>query len=291
MAVSLDLLINAIVAGILLGGFYAAVTVGITITFGMLDIANIAQPAFILLGSYAAYIVNGMIGLDPILTGILMLPVFFVVGMIVYQLYYHAFESRGEQSIQGLAFFFGLLFVAEVSLILVFGVDYRFVEAPYIGPSLRFGIFDLPLRMLIPFAVSLVMVALLQLYLTHSFIGRAILAVSQDSLALRLMAANPTRIKRIAFGISIATCALAGAFLIIIQPVEPSIGRDYIGRIFAICVLGGMTSFPGMVMAAILIGIVESITATFYGPSWAPAVAFGFLLITLAVRPAGLLGR
>ena len=291
MAVSLDLLINAIVAGILLGGFYAAVTVGITITFGMLDIANIAQPAFILLGSYAAYIVNGMIGLDPILTGILMLPVFFVVGMIVYQLYYHAFESRGEQSIQGLAFFFGLLFVAEVSLILVFGVDYRFVEAPYIGPSLRFGIFDLPLRMLIPFAVSLVMVALLQLYLTHSFIGRAILAVSQDALALRLMAADPIRIKRIAFGISIATCALAGAFLIIIQPVEPSIGRDYIGRIFAICVLGGMTSFPGMVMAAILIGIVESITATFYGPSWAPAVAFGFLLITLAIRPAGLAGR
>jgi branched-chain amino acid transport system permease protein len=291
MAVSLDLLINAIVAGILLGGFYAAVTVGITITFGMLDIANIAQPAFILLGSYAAYIVNGATGLDPIVTGVLMMPVFFVVGMIVYQLYYHAFESRGEQSIQGLAFFFGLLFVAEVSLILVFGVDYRFVEAPYIGPSLRFGIFDLPLRMLIPFAVSLVMVALLQLYLTHSFIGRAILAVSQDPLALRLMAANPTRIKRIAFGISIATCAVAGAFLIIIQPVEPSIGRDYIGRIFAICVLGGMTSFPGMVMAAILIGIVESITATFYGPSWAPAVAFGFLLITLAVRPAGLLGR
>lgn len=291
MAVSLDLLINAIVAGILLGGFYAAVTVGITITFGMLDIANIAQPAFILLGSYAAYIINGMTGLDPILTGIVMLPVFFVVGTVVYQLYYHAFESRGEQSIQGLAFFFGLLFVAEVSLILAFGVDYRFVEAPYIGPSLRFGIFDLPLRMLIPFAVSLLMVALLQLYLTHSFIGRAILAVSQDPLALRLMAANPTRIKRIAFGISIATCALAGAFLIIIQPVEPSIGRDYIGRIFAICVLGGMTSFPGMVMAAILIGIVESITATFYGPSWAPAVAFGFLLIALAVRPAGLLGR
>ena len=291
MAVSLDLLINAIVAGILLGGFYAAVTVGITITFGMLDIANIAQPAFILLGSYAAYILNGATGLDPILTGVLMLPVFFVVGMIVYQLYYHAFESRGEQSIQGLAFFFGLLFVGEVSLILVFGVDYRFVEAPYIGPSLRFGIFDLPLRMLIPFAVSLVMVVLLQLYLTHSFIGRAILAVSQDRLALQLMAASPTRIKQIAFGISTATCALAGTFLIIIQPVEPSIGRDYIGRIFAICVLGGMTSFPGMVMAAVLIGIVESITATFYGPSWAPAVAFGFLLITLAVRPAGLLGR
>jgi branched-chain amino acid transport system permease protein len=105
------------------------------------------------------------------------------------------------------------------------------------------------------------------------------------------MAANPTRVKRVAFGISIATASLAGALLIIIQPVEPSIGRDYIGRIFAICVLGGMTSFPGMVVGAMLIGIAESITATFYGPSWAPAVAFGFLLLTLAVRPAGILGR
>jgi branched-chain amino acid transport system permease protein len=289
--VSLDLLLNAIVAGILLGGFYAAVTVGITISFGMLDIANISQPAFILLGSYAAYIINSYAGIDPILIGLVMTPVFYVIGMAVYRLYYYSFESRGEQSIQGLAFFFGLLFVAEVSLILVFGVDYRFVEAPYTTGTLQFGIFDLPYRMLVPFVLSLVMIGILQLYLTRSFVGRAILAVSQDSLALQLMAASPTRIKQIAFGLSVATCALAGTFLIIIQPVEPSIGRDYIGRIFAICVLGGMTSFPGMIVAALLIGVVESITATFYGPSWAPAVAFGFLLITLAIRPAGLAGR
>ena len=291
MAVSLDLLVNAIVAGILLGGFYAAVSVGITISFGMLDIANIAQPAFILLGSYAAYMVNSSLGFDPILIGVVMLPVFYVIGMAVYRLYYYSFELRGEQAIQGLAFFFGLLFVAEVSLVLVFGVDYRFVEAPYIGPSLHLGLFDLPLRMLIPCVVSLVMIGLLQLYLSRSFIGRAILAVSQDGLALQLMAASPTRIKQIAFGISVATCSLAGAFLIIIQPIEPSIGRDYIGRIFAICVLGGLTSFPGMLLAAMVLGVVESITATFYGPSWAPAVSFGFLLVTRAVRPAGLLGR
>ncbi|HYM73843.1 MAG TPA: branched-chain amino acid ABC transporter permease [Stellaceae bacterium] len=286
-----DLFINAIVAGILLGGFYAAVSVGVTISFGMLDIANISQPAFILLGSYAAYMTNLYFGLDPIVTGVVMTPAFYLLGMAVYRLYYYAFERRGEQAIQGLAFFFGLLFVGEVSLVLAFGVDYRFVEASYIGPSLHLGIIDLPLRMLLPCVFSLVMVGLLQLYLSRSFIGRAILAVSQDGLALQLMAASPTRIKQIAFGISIATCAVAGSFLIIIQPVEPSIGRDYIGRIFAICVLGGMTSMPGMLIASFLLGIVESITATFYGPSWAPAVAFGLLLVTLAVRPAGLLGR
>jgi branched-chain amino acid transport system permease protein len=135
------------------------------------------------------------------------------------------------------------------------------------------------------------MMGLLQLYLSHSFIGRAVQAVAQDPLALRLMAANPSRIKRIAFGLSIATASIAGAILIIIQPVEPSIGRDYIGRVFAICVLGGLGSFTGTLVAAMALGVAESLTATFYGPSWSPAVAFGVLLLTLAVRPSGLFGR
>jgi branched-chain amino acid transport system permease protein len=291
MGVSVDLLLSAIVAGILLGGFYAAVTVGVSISFGMLDIVNIAHPAFIILGSYLVYILNQSYGVDPILAAIILLPVFYVLGSAVYQLYYVVFERRGDEALRGLAFFFGLLFIIEVALILAFGVDYRFVNADYIGTTLHYGPIDLPLRMLIPCVVSLLMMLCLQLYLTRTFIGRAIMAVSQDQLALRLMAVDPVRIKRIAFGISIATAAIAGAFLIVIQPVEPSVGREYIGRVFAICVLGGMGSLPGTVLAAMLLGIVESITATFYGPSWAPAVAFGILLLTLAFRPAGILGR
>jgi branched-chain amino acid transport system permease protein len=278
-------------AGVLLGGFYVAVTVGVSISFGMLDIVNIAHPAFIILGSYLAYIINQSFGLDPILVGLLMLPVFYALGASVYQVYYLSFEKRGQEALRGLAFFFGILFITEVGLILVFGVDYRYVDAGYIGPTLRFGFVDLPYRMLVPCVLSLAMLAALQLYLSNTFVGRAIKAVSQDQQALALMAANPIKIKRIAFGISIATAAMAGAFLIIIQPVEPSVGREYIGRVFAICVLGGLGSLPGTVIGAMLLGVVESITATFYGPSWAPAVAFGFLLLTLAFRPAGLLGR
>ena len=291
MGIPLDLLGNAIVAGLLLGGFYAAVTVGVSISFGMLDIVNIAHPAFIILGSYIAYIINATTGADPIVSAIVMLPVFYLLGMAIYQVYYVAFEKRGQEALRGLAFFFGLLFITEVGLILTFGVDYRYVEARYIGPTWHIGFLDLPLRMLVPCVVSLLMVLGLQLFLTKSFIGRAIQAVAQDQLALQLLAANPIRIKRMAFGVSIATAALAGAFLIIIQPVEPSVGREYIGRVFAICVLGGMGSLPGTVIAAMLLGVVESFTATFYGPSWAPAVSFGFLLATLAVRPAGILGR
>jgi len=291
MDIPFDLLVNAIVAGLLLGGFYAAVTAGVSISFGMLDIVNIAHPGFIILGSYIAYFVNINFGVDPIVVSIIMLPVFFALGMLVYQVYYLSFERRGQESLRGLAFFFGLLFVTEVTLILVFGVDYRYVEAAYIGPSLHFGMVDLPLRMLVPCLTALALFAAIELFITRTFTGRAIMAVSQDQLALQLMAADPIRIKRIAFGISIATAAVAGALLIIIQPVEPSVGREYIGRVFAICVLGGLGSMPGTLIAALLLGIVESLTATFYGPSWAPAVAFGFLLLTLAFRPAGLLGR
>ena len=288
---SFDLLINAIVSGILIGGFYAAVTSGVSLSFGILDIVNIAHPAFIILGSYVAYIVNANFGIDPILAAIVATPAFYVLGAGIYQIYYVSFEKRGQESLRGLAFFFGLLFITEVTLILYFGVDYRYVEAPYIGPTWHIGTIDLPLRILVPCVVSLLLIAALQLILSRTFIGRAIMAVAQDPFALRLMAIDPTRIKRVAFGLSIATASLAGAFLIIIQPVEPSVGRQYIGRVFAICVLGGMNSLPGTVIAAMLIGIVESLTATFYGPSWAPAVSFGFLLLTLAVRPAGLLGR
>jgi branched-chain amino acid transport system permease protein len=291
MIFSFDLLINAVVSGILIGGFYAAVTSGVSLSFGILDIVNIAHPAFIILGSYIAYIANATLGVDPILASIVMMPLFFVLGSGIYQVYYVSFEKRGQESLRGLAFFFGLLFITEVTLVLYFGVDYRYVEARYIGPSWHFAMLDIPLRILVPCLVSLVMTAGLQIFLTRSFLGRAIMAVAQDQLALRLMAVDPIKIKRIAFGISIATASLAGAFLIIIQPVEPSVGREYIGRIFAICVLGGMGSLPGTVIAAMLLGVVESLTSTFYGPSWAPAVSFGFLLLTLAVRPAGLLGR
>jgi branched-chain amino acid transport system permease protein len=292
MAVSLDLLLSAVVAGILLGGFYAAVTVGVSISFGMLDIVNIAHPAFIILGSYIAYIVNTRLGIDPILASVIVAPAFYALGAVIYQIYHLAFERRGDESLRGLAFFFGLLFVTEVVLLLIFGVDYRSVDASYIGANLPVGGgIEIPLRLLVPCIAALLMFACLQIFLSRSFIGRAVMAVSQDPMALRLMAVDPTRIKRIAFGISIATASMAGAFLIIIQPVIPSVGRDYIGRIFAICVLGGLGSLPGTLIAALLLGVAESLTATFYGPSWAPAVSFGILLFTLAVRPSGLLGR
>jgi len=288
---SWDLLANAVVAGLLLGGFYAAVSLGVALTFGLLDVVNIAQPAFVILGSYAAYVMNSSFGVDPILTGLLFTPLFYALGAVVYRIYYGSFERRGEEALRGLVFFFGLLFIIEVSLSLKYGVDYRLVEAPYIGRSIDLGGVGIAFRLLVPCVVGVAMTVALQLFLSRTFYGRAIMGVSQDRVALRLMGADPVHIKTVAFGLGIASASLAGALLVTIAPVVPSTDRDYIGRVFAITVLGGMGSLGGMLVAAVILGVAESLMATFYGPSWSLAVSFGILLLALAVRPAGLLGR
>ena len=287
----LELLVEAVVAGVLLGCFYAAVSVGLAVAFGLLDIPHIAHPAFLVLGAYGAYSL-GQYGLDPLLAGAALTPVFFVLGLGVYRFYHAVFERRGSDAgLRGLAFFFGVAFIVEVALILSFGVDQRMVDAAYIGNSVALGEMRLPVRMLVAFAMAVLLTAILSLYLTGTFTGRAIKAVAQDQTALALMGADPVRIKQWAFGIATGTCALAGSLLIIVGPVEPGLGRLYIGRTFCVAVLAGLGSMPGTLVAGIILGVAESVVLTSLGASWAPAVAFGLLLVVLAVRPTGLFGR
>jgi len=288
---SFELLPDAILLGILVGCFYAAVSIGLSLAFGLLDVPHIAHPAFLVLGSYGTYVL-GSAGWDPLVAGLALMPLFFALGIAVYRFYYETFERRGsEAGVRGLAFFFGVAFIIEVGLILAFGVDQRMVEADYIGRSLSIGDMRLPLRMLVAAGVALVLTLALSLYLSKTFTGRAIRAVAQDEPALRLMGANPVRIKQWAFGISTAVTAVAGAMLIVVGPVEPSLDRVYIGRTFCVVVLAGLGSMTGTLAAGLILGISESIVLTLFGASWAPAVSFGLLLIVLGLRPQGLFGR
>ena len=277
--------------GILLGGFYAALSIGLSLSFGLLDIVNIAHPAFVILGAFVCFIFNSVYGIDPILVGIIFTPVFFLLGTLIYRVYYESFEKTGATALRGLAFFFGVMFIIEVFLIIFFGVDFQMVEAEYIDYKLTFGFVDIPFRMFVPFVIAMIMPLGLQYFSSKTFFGRAMQAVAQDSLARRLIAIDPAKIKRIAFGISLATCSVAGALFVIVMPIEPSIGRLYIGQVFAIVVLGGLGSQSGTLIAAMLLGLVESLITTFFGPSWAPAVAFSALILVLAFKPTGILGR
>ncbi len=288
---SFALLLDAVVLGLLLGCFYAAVSIGLSISFGLLDVPNVAHPAFLVAASYGTYLL-GEYGVDPILAGLMLTPVFFVFGLAMYRFYYATFEKRGSDAgVRGIAFFFGIAFIVEVGIILAFGVDQRSVQASYIGKSIDIFSLRIPLRLIVAFAVALALTVALSLYLSRTFTGRAIRAVAQDADALRLMGADPVATKQWAFGIATAVVAIAGSLLIIVQPVEPTLDRAYIGRTFCVVVMAGLGSMSGTLLAGLILGVAESIVLTIYGASWAPAISFALLLGVLAVRPQGMFGR
>ena len=214
-----------------------------------------------------------------------------MIGIGVYLAFYHSFEKRGAEPLRGLVFFFGILFLIEVALLLTFGVDYRLARASWIGKSIDIGFVGIALRLFVPFVVGVILTVLFYLFFSRTFLGMITRGVAQDITAVRLMGANPIRIKTIAFGLSIATASIAGALMISIGPVEPGLGREFIGRVFAVTVLAGMGSISGTLFAAILLGVAESLTATLGGPAWGMAVSFSILLIVLAVKPSGLFRR
>src|SRR5690242_13647435 len=172
MGIPLELLWEAVIFGILLGGFYAAVSIGLSVSFGLLDVPHVAHPAIMVLGAYCTWLL-GTQGLDPILAGVVLMPAFFALGVGIYRFYYETFERRGtDAGTRGIAFFFGLALIIEVGLILEFGVDQRTVEAAYIGESYELGEIRIPYRMLAAFATAQVLMAGLTLYLAKTFTGR-----------------------------------------------------------------------------------------------------------------------
>jgi branched-chain amino acid transport system permease protein len=289
---SIELLRDAVVLGVLLGCFYAAVSIGLSVCFGLLDVPQVAHPAFLVLASYGVFWLNDRYDIDPLVAGLIITPLFFVLGVITYRIYHETFERRGsDAAVRGIAFFFGVAFIIEVLIILQFGVDQQSVSASYIGKAWSFGGLRIPVRQLVAFGVALALTGGLATYLSKTFMGRAIRAVAQDEEGLRLMGANPVRIKQFAFGIATAVLGLAGALLIIIAPVEPTLDRVYIGRTFCVVVMAGLGSISGTLLASIILGVAETIVLTMFGASWAPAISFTLLLAVLAVRPQGLLGR
>jgi branched-chain amino acid transport system permease protein len=288
--VLLDLTLNALASGLLLGSIYALLSLGLAITFGILHVPNIAHPVLVVVGAYAVAALN-LEGLDPMIAAVPAAFVFYAAGLLFYEFYFRVFERRGgTDTLQSLTLFFGVGLVFEILLLVAFGADPKSVDVPYVGQSLSVGLVTLPYRLLVPALLSPVVLALLWLYLTRTHTGLAIRAVAHGEAALSIVGISPRTIKRHAFGLATASAVFAGAALVILGPVGPFSGHAQIGRVFAVVVLAGMGSIPGTMAAALVIGLAESLVTSFINPSWSPGVAFGILLATLALRPRGLFG-
>ncbi|TEA79007.1 branched-chain amino acid ABC transporter permease [Allopusillimonas ginsengisoli] len=288
----IDLFVNTLISGLLLGGFYALATLGLTLSFGMLDVVNIAQPAVMVCAAILTQAAATRFGLDPFLCGLFVLIGFFFIGKYFYRQYFKVFEVKRSGSIEALALFFALLFLLETGLAMIFGPERRQINtAWYVSTTLQIGRFSLPMRLLIPFVAATILGGGMIAFLRHTFIGRAVAAVGQDKLAVRFVGIDPLRIRSFAFGLSLALGAFAGICLLLIQPVDPWAGHTYLGRMFSICILGGLASVRGTWVAAVVFGVLENFTATYVGPEWSLCVAFVLLLVTLVIRPQGLFAR
>lgn len=290
----INIILNAVVSGVLIGGFYTACAIGLSISFGMLRIPNIAHPGFIITGGFLTFYLSNTLGIDPLLAGLILIPPFFGLGILLYRVYYRVFESRREEregQMSALVLFFGVLMILESLLSISFGVDFRTVRTPWASQILQLGAISISFRMLIPFLCSVLIVGILYLYFSKTYLGLIIQAVAQDSMAATLVGSNPLWAKSIAFGISFATAGYAGTLFVCLVPVEPSLGMQFLGRVFSIAILGGLGSPIGTAVAGLIVGITESFTTTFIGSSWTLAVSFILLLIIIAVKPTGLFRR
>jgi len=286
-----EMLLNAFVLGILVGGLYAIISLGISMGIGLLNISNLAHVGFMLLASYGAYTLNAEMNLDPIVAGAMLSPFFFILGYALYVMYYKVFERRIELPGTGLVFLFGLLVILEMVMYALFGITERGIYTYYSMQTITIGFLRLPLRILYPFILCFGLVIAIYFFLTRTRLGIALRGVGLDEHVIACVGCDPLRAKSIIFGLSLATASLAGGFLIAAQPISPYSGRQFIGIAFAVGVIGGMGNIFGTFLAALLLGVLGNLVTALYGSIWGAAISFMIALLVLLIRPKGLLRR
>ena len=271
--------------GILLGGFYALLGVGMTMIFGIVGLTNLAHGEFVILGAYASTMLAAWLGVDPILSLAVTVPLMFLAGLLLQRLLINRIMDKDKES--ALLVTFGLSIILQDALLLLFSADTQHIFTPYSLETLHFAGLDLSLLNVILFAVSAVCLAALTWFLAKTDTGRAIRAVADDPHAAMLSGINTHWICAVAMGISMATAAVGGLCVGLKWTFHPSSGGDYLLISFIVVVIGGMGSVPGTFLAGLIFGLAQ----VFGGASYGMLISYLALLVILAVRPSGLLGK
>jgi branched-chain amino acid transport system permease protein len=275
--------------GVVLGGLYAAIAVGFSLVWGVLNVINLLHGSFIVLGAYVAFFAYGLLGLHPFLTAPIAGAILFVIGYSLQSTVIN--RVIGTPVLMTLTLTFGLDLLLNNAMLLAFKADYRKVVLdPPLG-SISLGPVVLPLDRVAVMALALLLTYGLYRLLRDSKMGRAIISVRMDREAAALMGVNVMRMQAITFGIGAFMAGAAGSLLSIIYPISPLNSITFLGKAFVICVIGGLGSVGGAIAGGITLGLIESFAALWFGPEYAVPLSFALLVVFLAVRPTGLLGR
>ncbi|KAB2873844.1 MAG: branched-chain amino acid ABC transporter permease [Burkholderiaceae bacterium] len=283
------LLWQVLLSGILLGGLYALMALGLALVWGVLNIVNLAHGAFIMVGAYVTWALFTYLHIDPFVALPVAAAVLFVIGYAV---------QRGILNLvirapmfNTLLITFGLEVVLTFLAQLVFSADFRTINPSYAGSNFSVGGITIPYLQLVAFLIACALTFALWAFLTRSRIGRGIRAAAQNLVAARLYGVAPRSIYALTFGLGTALAGVAGGLYGTVSQINPYIGGALTAKSFVIAIIGGLDNPLGVIVGGLFLGVVESLTALYIGPTYKDAISFGLLVVVLIVRPTGLLGR
>ncbi len=281
-------LVEAIILGLLIGGVYALMASGLTLIFGVMNVINVAHGAFLILSAFLTYSLWTATGLDPLLAIAITTPAMFGFGWLLYS--GAIVRIRAAPAAASVLLTFALALVLEGVMGLVWGNTSHAVRPPYFNQSFTVGELFLPKAQVYGCLVAIAVLVALWMFLTRTWTGRAIRASAVNPQGARLVGVNVAAVATMTFAIGVATTGAGGSIIGVLYPFLPGSHYLWISRLLGIIVLGGLGSLPGAVIGAVLIGIGESLTATYISPQWTTAVPYVVIFVVLLVRPQGLMG-
>jgi branched-chain amino acid transport system permease protein len=285
-----DLIVQGVVTGILIGGLYALMSLGISLSWGALKIINLAQFSFILLSAYLVYQLTVSYEVDPLLTLVVVLPVFFAAGALM-QMFFHWAKVDEFKS---LIVTFGFFIILQSVMQTIWSADFRQIGTAlneYQQGSFVIAGIALPYPSLMAFGAAVVIAIAMSAVLTRTYFGKAVRAVAQDPEMARAYGVDPSRVAVMLSGFSSAFSALAGLFIALGQSIFPGLAVTWFGVVFSVVILGGLGNAMGALTAGVIVGVAAGTASVVWGPLAAPLVTFIILIAALLFRPEGLLTR
>jgi branched-chain amino acid transport system permease protein len=282
-------LLQALVSGILIGGVYALIGIGLTIIFGVMRVTNFAHGDLMMVGMYLTYFLFTLAKIDPFVSILITIPCMFLFGAFLQKTVIN--RILGSLAQNQILLTIGLGLIMSNTVMLAFTSDYKILTTSYSSSSISLGGISISQPLAVSFAITVVITSVLYWFLMKTDTGQAIRATAQDREAAQLMGINVKRMSIIAFGIGTSLAGTAGALISPTYYVFPQVGSAFTLKAFVITVLGGMGSVVGATLGGIIIGIVESVGAVAISSEWKDVLVFGIFLVVLLVRPSGLMGR
>jgi branched-chain amino acid transport system permease protein len=287
--IGFDVVVQGVLSGLFMGSVYALIAIGFTLVFGVTDIVNFAHGNLVMAAMFVTYLLFKSVGIDPYLSLVVVLPLFFVVGAVLYRLVISRIVDQPHSAHMMVTL--GILIFLENLMNFFFGGDLRGITTSYTTSSYVIGDLAIPVARLGAAVVSLAAVVVLALFLHRTSLGKAIRAAANSREGAALVGVDVPHVYRIAFSLGTAAAALAGAVIVPFSLVSPFIGDEFILKAFVIAVIGGLGSVGGALVGGLLIGLIEAVSSLYISASLGTAIVFAILIAVLLYRPWGIFGQ